>query len=60
MKDKKAAKTIIRRAKEHPGWYSEEEVRFAKMVKRRIKQEKQAKKSEPDKLWLIKKTPLDI
>ena len=44
MQDKKAAKTIIRRAKEHPGWYTKEEVRFAKMVKRRIKQEKQAKR----------------
>ena len=44
MKDKKAAKTIIRRAKEHPGWYTDEDVKFAKMVKRRIKQEKQAKR----------------
>ena len=44
MKDKKAAKTIIRRAKEHPGWYTDEDVKFAKMVKRRIKLEKQAKR----------------
>tara|TARA_Y100001963_G_scaffold117434_1_gene163366 strand:+ start:110 stop:256 length:147 start_codon:yes stop_codon:yes gene_type:complete len=48
LKDKKAAKTIIRRAKEHPGWYTKEDVRFAKMVKRRIKQEKQAKKELND------------
>ena len=48
MKDKKAAKKIIRLAKEHPGWYTKEDVRFAKMVKRRIKQEKQAKKSETE------------
>ena len=43
MKDKKAAKLIIKRAKQHPDWYTEQEVRFAKMVKRRIKEEKQAK-----------------
>ena len=46
MKDKKAAKQIIKRAKKHPNWYTEEDVRFAKMVKKRIKQEKQAKKDE--------------
>jgi len=46
LKDKKAAKKIIRLAKEHPDWYTEQDVRFAKMVKRRIKQEKQARKGE--------------
>ena len=46
LKDKKAAKTIIRRAKEHPGWYTDEDVKFAKMVKKRIKQQKQAKKDQ--------------
>jgi len=46
LKDKKAAKKIIRLAKEHPGWYTKEDVRFAKMVKRRIKQEKQAKQDD--------------
>ena len=40
MKDKKAAKQIIKRAKEHPDWYTKEDVKFAKMVKKRIKQEK--------------------
>jgi len=44
LKDKKAAKTIIKRAKEHPDWYTEQDVNYAKMVKRRIKQEKKAKK----------------
>jgi len=48
LKDKKAAKRIIRLAKEHPGWYTKEDVRFAKMVKRRIKQEKLAKQSETE------------
>ena len=40
MKDKKAAKQIIKRAKKHPNWYTEEDVRFAKMVRKRIKREK--------------------
>ena len=40
MKDKKAAKLIIKRAKEHPEWYSTDDVKYAKMIKRRIKQEK--------------------
>ena len=46
MKDKKAAKKIIRLAKEHPGWYTEQDVFYAKMVKKRIKQEKLAKKDQ--------------
>ena len=48
MKDKKEAKTIIRLAKEHPDWYTDSDVRYAKMVKKRIKQEKQAKKHEAE------------
>ena len=40
MKDKKAAKLILKRAKEHPDWYTKQDVRYAKMVKRRIKLEK--------------------
>ena len=40
MKDKKAAKLIIKRSKENPGWYTEQEVYYAKMVKKRIKAEK--------------------
>ena len=40
MKDKKAAKKIIKLAKKHPDWYSESDVRYAKMVKRRIKEAK--------------------
>ena len=46
MKDKKAAKLIIKRAKEHPGWYTKEEVKFAKKLRKRIKQEEREKKSE--------------
>ena len=39
MKDKKAAKKLLRLAKEHPDWYSKDEIKYAKMVKKRIKQE---------------------
>ena len=40
MKDKKAAKKIIKRAKKHPEWYTESDIKYAKMVKKRIKEEK--------------------
>jgi len=43
LKDKKAAKLIIKRAKQHPEWYTDQDVKFAKMVKRRIKDEKAQK-----------------
>ena len=39
MKDKKAAKKLLKRGKKHPDWYSEQEVYYAKQVKKRIKQE---------------------
>ena len=40
MKDKKAAKKIIKMAKKHPEWYTDQDVYYAKMVKKRIKQRK--------------------
>ena len=46
MEDKKAAKKIIKRAKKHPDWYTAEDVRFAKMVKKRIKAAKKLRKKE--------------
>ena len=39
MSDKKAAKLIIKRAKKHPELYTKDEIKYAKMVKKRIKQE---------------------
>jgi len=39
MKDKKAAKKLIKLAKKHPEWYSEKDVYYAKMVRKRIKEE---------------------
>ncbi len=47
MKDKKAAKLLLKRAKKHPEWYSKDEIRYAKRIKKRIKQEeKNARQSE--------------
>ena len=45
MEDKKAAKKIIKRAKKHPDWYTAEDVRFAKMVRKRKRQEKEEKEA---------------
>ena len=39
MNNKKAAKLIIKRAKKHPELYGKDEIKYAKMVKKRIKQE---------------------
>ena len=46
MKDKKAAKLIIKRAKEHPELYSKEEVRFAKTFRKQLKLEKKQHERE--------------
>ena len=44
MKDKKAAKLIIKRAKKHPELYSEREVYYAKQVRKQIKDKKRQSK----------------
>ena len=36
MKDKKAAKKMIKRAKLNRNWYTPEEVKYAKMMKRQL------------------------
>jgi|TARA_B100000035_G_scaffold8348_1_gene7165 hypothetical protein len=41
MEDKKACKKIIKRAKKHPEWYTPEEVRYVKMMKKAIKKRKE-------------------
>ena len=48
MKDKKAAKKIIKRAKKHPEWYTEQEVYYAKMVRKRIKNEERLSKDKSE------------
>ena len=48
MKDKKAAKKLIKRAKKHPEWYSEKDVLYAKMIKKSEKQhEREVSNSNP-------------
>jgi len=44
LKDKKAAKKLIKLAKKHPDWYTEQDVYYAKQVKRQLKQDKQLRK----------------
>tara|TARA_B100001093_G_scaffold481529_1_gene512344 strand:- start:281 stop:427 length:147 start_codon:yes stop_codon:yes gene_type:complete len=38
---RKAAKKLLKRAKVHPNWYSQEDVKYAKMIKRKLKNVKQ-------------------
>ena len=53
MKDwslKKAAKILLKRAKAHPEWYTKDDIKYAKMAKKRLKQEKKdAKRQSKDK-----------
>ena len=46
MKDKKAAKKIIKIAKQNPLLYTKEEVKYAKMVRKRIKREEKQHERE--------------
>ena len=46
MKDKEAAKKIIKISKKDPKFYSRAEVSYAKMIKKRIKKQKQCLKEE--------------
>ena len=46
MNDKKAAKKLIRLAKEHPDWYSKKDVFYAKMIKKQLKREKKQHERE--------------
>jgi hypothetical protein len=42
MQDNKAAKKLLKRAKAHPNWYTQEDVKYAKMIKRKLKNVKQS------------------
>ena len=46
MKDKKAAKLLLKRAKLHPEQYSKQEVYYAKQVRKALKKEKKLKDQE--------------
>ena len=45
LKDKKAAKKLLKRAKKHPELYSERDVYYAKMTRKRIKEEESEQES---------------
>ena len=40
--NKKAAKKLLKRAKAHPDWYADEDVKYAKMIKKKLKNVKQS------------------
>ena len=42
INSKKAAKKLLKRAKAHPDWYTEEDVKYAKMIKKKLKNAKQS------------------
>ncbi len=44
MNDKKAAKKIIKIAKKHPNLYTKQDVRYAKLIKKRLKNKKNSSK----------------
>tara|TARA_B000000609_G_scaffold133078_1_gene108003 strand:- start:123 stop:257 length:135 start_codon:yes stop_codon:yes gene_type:complete len=44
MNDKKAAKLIIRRRKKNPFLYTKEEVRYAKLIRRNMKDQENSSK----------------
>tara|TARA_B100000131_G_scaffold256158_1_gene250843 strand:- start:1101 stop:1256 length:156 start_codon:yes stop_codon:yes gene_type:complete len=51
MKDwsiKKAAKKLLKRAKKHPEWYSDQDVYYAKQVRKQIKDEERQSKSKSE------------
>lgn len=48
MNDYKAAKKLLKLAKEHPDWYSKKDVFYAKTVKKELKQAKKLKKQNKE------------
>ena len=51
MKDwsiKKAAKKLIKRAKKHPEWYTEQDIYYAKQVKKQLKLEERESTSQTE------------
>tara|TARA_B100001287_G_scaffold142630_1_gene119933 strand:- start:829 stop:957 length:129 start_codon:yes stop_codon:yes gene_type:complete len=40
LEDKKAAKRIIKIAKKNPNMYTKEDVRYAKMIRKKLKKKK--------------------
>jgi len=51
MKDwsiKKAAKKLIKRAKKHPDWYTEQDIYYAKQIKKQIKHEERQSSNQTE------------
>ena len=51
MKDwsiKKAAKKLIKRAKKHPDWYTEQDIYYAKQVRKQIKDAKRQSSNQTE------------
>jgi len=46
VKDLQAAKKLIKQSKKHPEWYSKDEVKYAKIAKKRLKQEEKDAKRQ--------------
>jgi len=44
MNDKEAVKKLLKRAKKHPSLYSKLDVKYAKMIKKRLKNKKNSSK----------------
>lgn len=45
---KKAAKKLLKRAKKHPEWYSDQDIYYAKQVRKQIKNEERQFKSKSE------------
>lgn len=45
---KKAAKKLLKRAKKHPEWYSDQDIYYAKQVRKQIKNEQRQSKSKSE------------
>tara|TARA_R100000406_G_C3030358_1_gene103089 strand:- start:273 stop:407 length:135 start_codon:yes stop_codon:yes gene_type:complete len=44
MEDKKAAKKIIKIAKKHPSYYTKDDVKYAKLIRRKLKNQNKSPK----------------
>ena len=44
MEDKKAAKKIIKIAKKHPSYYTKDDVTYAKLIRRKLKNQNKSPK----------------
>jgi hypothetical protein len=45
---KKAAKKIIRTYKKHPDWYTPEEIRYVKLIKKVVKENERQSQNSPE------------